>query len=170
MAPGIHPDVQQRWDELWSWIEQQELTHQHQIERLRELKVLLQRHREGFRKAAERQAVEDLIKRIRLSCLRGFPGDRRCQLFACPSSMGLIFVHAKFSALMTAVGRGPLVILNPLQMDGNIRFEQVTGAEIQGGFAALPEGQVRSWALAAAWAGYLFTPWEPDDDADSELV
>lgn len=151
---------------MWSWLQRRELTRAHQIARLQRLQTLLKEHRDGITDHVLKERTEKEIKHLRTRCTQGLQDDRRCQLFACPSSMDLIFVHARRADLISAVARcGPWTLLVPLSADGIPGDDsQVMGVRLDLGFVPLPECQVRIWGLAAANAQCLFAPFEDDEE------
>ena len=156
MAPGIAPEIQERWDLLWQWLKAEKKTRGDQTLRLQNLQGLLKEKREAIERdglAPPRllQQIEDL----RTTCTSRFVADPESQLYACRTDMGLIFIHDRPSRIRAARKLGLQTLLFSLEIETfgpqDERIEPLVYS-----YVTLPQDQVSVWGEAAAAYGYLF--------------
>lgn len=151
MAPGGNQELQERWDMLWKWLKNEKKTRPDQILRLQNLKQLLRDEQEGPTNAERTKRIQDL----RRECISPFVADELAQLYACKSSVGLLFIHDRPKAFQEARMQGVQMRLFRLEVEEFGPLDEIHDLTILES-APIPRDQILPWAEAAAINKILF--------------
>lgn len=168
MAPGIAPEIQDRWEVLWAWLCSHKKTREDQTRRLQELEFVLREARE-LTESMQRvpQHLWDRIESLRQACISPFLFHPLRRLFACRSDWGLIFIFAMPMRLREVMAEAYLnaapIALRPLGVVETYGGPDEIHDIFVSSRAAIPKEQIHPWAEAAATYGYLFELKDPKD-------